>query len=77
MEHGGRMKSEIHYHIRWSDSSTDWKPFAKKEEATELARQIKKPNENYIIIECDDECELCEMFKLKAISRANLERHCG
>ena len=40
-----RFNSEIHYHIRWSDSVLDWKAFPTEEEATHLARQIKKPNE--------------------------------
>ncbi|HMK23795.1 MAG TPA: hypothetical protein VK466_15795 [Terriglobales bacterium] len=56
------IKSGIHYHIRWSDSSLDWKPFPTTEEATELAGQIKRRNENYIIVERADDCERCKMF---------------
>ena len=63
MEHSGSIKSRIHYHIRWSDSSVDWKPFPTKEEATTLARQIKKVQESFIILERDDECERCKMFE--------------
>jgi hypothetical protein len=47
MEHSRSNKSEIHYHIRWSNSLLDWKPFPKKEEAIELAGGIRKPNESY------------------------------
>ena len=53
MEHDQRTNSEIHYHIRWSDSSLDWKPFPTKEEATQLAAQIKKRKESYTIVEHD------------------------
>jgi hypothetical protein len=52
----------IHYHICWSDSSLDWKPFPRKEEAAKLAEQIKKPNESYVVVERDDECERCKEF---------------
>jgi hypothetical protein len=69
MEHSGRaIKSGIHYHICWSDSSLDWKPFPTKEEAAELAGQIKKRNEKYLIVERDDECERCRMFKSQRVS---------
>ena len=64
MEHG----KSIHYHIRWSDSSLDWKPFPTKDEAAELAGQMKKPDESYIIVECDDNCERCKALKSKANS---------
>ena len=57
------MKSQTHYHIRWSDSSLDWQPCPTKEEAAKLAGQIKKPNESYTIVECDDECQRCKEFK--------------
>jgi len=67
MEHSRSIKSGIHYHIRWSDSSLDWKPFLTREEAMELAGQIKKRNETYIIVERDDECERCKMFRSKSI----------
>ena len=66
--------SRIHYHIQWSDSSLDWKRFPTYEEATEQARQIKKPNENYKIVERDEGCERCKLFQLKAISQAQGER---
>ena len=56
------MNSKIHYHISWSDSVLDWKPFSTKEEATHLAGQIKKPNESYNIVERDQECERCQTF---------------
>ena len=62
----GSMKSRTHYHIRWSDSSLDWKPFPTEEEATKLAGQITKPNESYIIVEFDDECQRCKAFKSKS-----------
>ena len=65
MEHSESIKSGIHYHIRWSDSSLDWKPFPTKEEATILAGQIKKLNESFTIVERDGECERCKMFKSK------------
>jgi len=63
MEHSRSNKSEIHYHIRWSNSLLDWKPFPKKEEAIELAGRIRKPNESYMIVERDSECEKCKAFK--------------
>jgi hypothetical protein len=37
MEDRESIKSGIHYHIRWSDSSLDWNPFSTEEEATILA----------------------------------------
>lgn len=66
MEDSELTKSEIHYHIRWSDSAIDWKAFASKDEAIEHAGRIKKANETYITIERGDECERCNMFKSKA-----------
>jgi hypothetical protein len=65
MEHIGSIESGIHYHIRWSDSSLDWKPFPTKEEAKILAGEIKKRNESFVIVERDDECERCKMFESK------------
>ena len=58
------MNSEKHYHIRWS--TFDWKAFQTSGEATELAVRIKKPNEIYVIEECDKACEICKAFKSNA-----------
>ena len=69
MQHSEITESEIHYHIRWSDSTIDWKTFASKEEATEHARRIKKPNESYTIVERDAQCERCKLFKSAATSQ--------
>ena len=55
--------SNTHYHILWSDSVLDWKPFPTKEEAEHLARQIKKRNESYTIVERGEECERCSAFR--------------
>jgi hypothetical protein len=63
MEHGKSIKPGIHYHIRWSNSSVDWKPFPKREDAIELAGQIRKPSESYMIVEGDSDCERCKAFK--------------
>jgi hypothetical protein len=60
--------SRIHYHIRWSDLSLDWKACRTKEEAVKLAEQIKQRNESYIIVERDGECERCKAFKSKSNS---------
>jgi len=54
--------TKLHYHIRWSASSLDWKPFPTKAEATELAEHIKKRGESYVIVERDDNCERCKAF---------------
>jgi len=66
MVHSEPFKLGIHYHIRWSDSSLDWKPCSTQEEATKLAGQIKKPTESYTIEECDDKCERCRRLKSEA-----------
>lgn len=55
--------STIHYHICWSDSTLDWKRFPTKEEAIELAGHIKRPNESYMIVERDGECERCKVIR--------------
>ena len=60
MEYSASNQLEIHYHIRWSDSTVDWKPFLRKEEASEHARLIKRRNEDYTIVERDGECESCK-----------------
>jgi len=60
MEDRESIKPGIHYHILWSNSSLDWKPFETKEEATVLARRIKKRNESFSVVERDDECERCK-----------------
>ena len=57
------MEAKIHYHICWSDSSLDWQSFATKEEAMELAKTIKKPNESCIIIARGQDCERCQLFQ--------------
>lgn len=57
------MRNETHYHIQWSDSSIDWKTFLAREEAMLWAGRIKKPKENYTIVERDGECERCKVFK--------------
>jgi len=63
------VKSATHYHIQWSSGLfLDWKPFPTKEEATDLAKAIKQPNETYIIAERDDECERCKEFKARALA---------
>jgi len=62
VEHGESIKSAIHYHILWSNSSLDWQRFPTKEEATIMAGQIKRRNESFTIVERNDECERCKMF---------------
>lgn len=69
MEFSGLFKPKIHHHIRWSNSLIDWKPFPTAEEAMEKAKQIKKRDESYIILERDDECERCKEFRSEAILR--------
>jgi len=60
------MNLGIHYHIRWSsESPLDWKPFRTQQEATKAAERIKKPHENYNILERDEECERCKEFKAR------------
>jgi hypothetical protein len=66
MENSVSVKSAIHYHIRWSGSSLDWKSFSTKEEATILADRIKKRNESFTIVQRDGDCERCKMFKSKS-----------
>jgi len=63
------MNSNIHYHIRWSDSMLDWKAFASEEEASHLAKNIKKKNESYAIVERDEQCERCNAFRSQAQTR--------
>jgi hypothetical protein len=63
------MNLGIHYYICWAfDSPLDWQPFQTKEEATEVARRIKKPAESYTIVERDGGCERCREFNSKAFS---------
>jgi len=64
MEHREPIKSGIHYHICWSDSSLDC---ATKQEAMQLAATIKRPRETYIVVERDDQCERCKDFSSKAL----------
>jgi hypothetical protein len=64
------IKSGTHYHILWSDSSLDWKPFPTKEEALQLGGAIRKRNETLTVVETDGECERCKAFRSKAKSRA-------
>jgi hypothetical protein len=66
MDHSESNKSAIHYHIRWSNSFLDWKPFLTEEEATIVAGQIKKPNESFTVVQRDDECERCKMFRSRS-----------
>jgi hypothetical protein len=63
------IKSGMHYHILWSGSALDWKPFPTKEEALKLGGAIKKRNETFTVLENDGECERCKAFRSKAKSR--------
>ena len=66
VEHSESIKSAIHYHILWTDSSLDWQPFPTIEEATIMAGQIKRWNESFKIVERDAECERCKMFNSRS-----------
>jgi hypothetical protein len=55
--------STTHYHICWSDSSLDWKACPTEEENAKLAGQIKRPNESYMIVARDSQCERCKELK--------------
>ena len=68
-EEAGFKNLCIHYHIRWFDSSLDWKAFPTKEGATNLAEKIKRGSERYIIVERDGECERCKEFRFKVTSQ--------
>jgi len=57
--------SNTHYHIFWSDSVLDWKPFPTKEEAAHQARHINAKNESYTIVERDRDCERCIAFHMQ------------
>jgi hypothetical protein len=48
--------------------------FATKEEATSAAGEMRKPNETYVIIGCDDDCERCKLFESEAMSRLKVKR---
>jgi len=63
MQHGIH---HVHYHIRWSNLSLDWKAFATKEEARKMAEHIKQRNESYTIVEHDGDCERCKAFIAKS-----------
>jgi len=67
------VKSNMHYHICWSDSLLDWKPFPTEDEAMEMARRIKKPNESYAIAVRDERCERCNAFKSQAQNLSTMQ----
>jgi hypothetical protein len=62
------QSKQTHYHIRWSDSSLDWKPFSTEIEATELVALIKKRDETYRIEEFDEECGRCKAFLSQSVA---------
>ena len=45
----------MHYHIRWSDSKLDWKPFSTREEAEQTARQLARRGEAFTVEYAEDE----------------------
>jgi hypothetical protein len=57
------IQSDVHYHILWSNSTLDWKPFATKEDAQEIAEAINKRNESYTVVDRGADCERCKAFR--------------
>ena len=54
------MGTEMHYHIRWSDSKIDWERFSTREEAEEAARQLARPGETFSLERVEDSaCMQC------------------
>lgn len=43
----------MHYHIRWSDSKLDWKPFRTREEAEQAARRLARRGETFTVEHAD------------------------
>lgn len=44
----------MHYHIRWSDSKLDWKPFSTREETEQAARRLARRGEAFTVEHADD-----------------------
>jgi len=64
----------MHYHIRWSDSTLDWKPFRTHEEAEEAATRLARPGETFTVERVSDKTcvrclELCERVLAKKKTR--------
>lgn len=52
--------SELHYHIRWSSStSLDWQAFENHDQAQTQASRLKRRNETYTIEARRGNCERC------------------
>jgi hypothetical protein len=50
----------MHYHIRWSDSKSDWERFSTRQEAEQAARQLARPGETFTLEHVDDKtCMQC------------------
>lgn len=54
----------MHYHIRWSDSKLDWKPFSTREEAEQEARRLALRGETFTVEYADDKTCMQEICKL-------------
>src|SRR4051794_39868785 len=57
------INSDVHYHILWSNSTVDWKPFTTREEAEQFAESINPLKEVYTAVERGADCERCRAFK--------------
>lgn len=49
----------VHFHVRWSDSTLDWKAFETSEEARTHAEELVLSGETYVIEEFDHACPRC------------------
>ena len=58
-----------HFHIRWSNPPVEiinWESFSTQEEAQAAANELKRPNENYTIVQFDGYCPRCsEALRVK------------
>lgn len=49
----------VHFHVRWSDSTLDWKAFETSEEARTHAEELVLSGETYVIEEFDPTFPRC------------------
>ena len=71
---GLATRKGMHYHIRWSDSKLDWKPFSTREEAEQAARRLARRGETFTVEYADDKTcmeRICERMVFAKRGMAN------
>ena len=52
-------EERFHYHIHWSDTTTDWRVYSSPGEAAAAAQILVRPGETFTVQKYDSNCLRC------------------